>query len=192
MTYQSSQSDALPHRRASATPPGSLSPFSESAGSSGPGVSFWTEENIAHLTRLWSQDMSASRIGQVLGCSRNAVIGKAHRLGLAKRPSPIISKYTPEERAARREEKKRRAAERARRNQERLLAGGVLMKDLTETTCRFPIGHPDEPGFHFCGADSPIDRTYCEFHHAKCFKKESPGQGLQGEEHRRKAIEALG
>ena len=49
----------------------------------------WTQERIEELTRLWEAGQSASQIGRVLGMSKNAVIGKAHRLKLPARPSPI-------------------------------------------------------------------------------------------------------
>jgi GcrA cell cycle regulator len=50
----------------------------------------WTPEKIEELTRLWSEGLSITQIGKQLGLTRNAVVGKAHRLGLSKRPSPII------------------------------------------------------------------------------------------------------
>ncbi|MGQ3071658.1 MAG: GcrA family cell cycle regulator, partial [Ferrovibrionaceae bacterium] len=49
----------------------------------------WTAEKIEQLNKLWSEGMSITEIGKILGMTRNAVVGKAHRLGLAKRPSPI-------------------------------------------------------------------------------------------------------
>jgi GcrA cell cycle regulator len=49
----------------------------------------WTEEKIAELTRLWGGKLSTSAIGEKLGCSKNVVVGKAHRLGLPPLPSPI-------------------------------------------------------------------------------------------------------
>ena len=49
----------------------------------------WTEERLAILKELWDQKLSISKIGEKLGVSRNAIAGKAHRLGLEKRQSPI-------------------------------------------------------------------------------------------------------
>ena len=49
----------------------------------------WTEERLAELRKLWDQGLSISQIGDALGVSRNAIAGKAHRMGLPKRPSPI-------------------------------------------------------------------------------------------------------
>ncbi|HIP80004.1 MAG TPA: GcrA cell cycle regulator, partial [Kiloniellaceae bacterium] len=49
----------------------------------------WTEERVAELMRLWEAGRSASEIGRLLGVSKNSVVGKAHRMKLAARPSPI-------------------------------------------------------------------------------------------------------
>lgn len=49
----------------------------------------WTEERVSELTRLWSTGLSASEIGKILGVSKNSVVGKAHRMKLESRPSPI-------------------------------------------------------------------------------------------------------
>ena len=49
----------------------------------------WTEERLVQLRKLWDEGLSISQIGDALGVSRNAIAGKAHRMGLPKRPSPI-------------------------------------------------------------------------------------------------------
>ena len=49
----------------------------------------WTDERLAELKKLWAEGLSISQIGEALGVSRNAIAGKAHRMGLPKRPSPI-------------------------------------------------------------------------------------------------------
>ena len=50
----------------------------------------WTDEKVTELTKMWEAGRSITQIGKALGLTRNAVVGKAHRLGLSKRPSPII------------------------------------------------------------------------------------------------------
>ncbi|MBT7292761.1 MAG: GcrA cell cycle regulator, partial [Rhodospirillaceae bacterium] len=52
-------------------------------------MSTWTPERIAEITRLWGEGLTTAEIGKVVGVSKNAVVGKAHRLGLPARPSPI-------------------------------------------------------------------------------------------------------
>lgn len=63
--------------------------LSNSAGASVPAAFSWTEEAVATLTELWNAGMTASKIAKALGLNRNQVIGKAHRLKLGGRPSPI-------------------------------------------------------------------------------------------------------
>lgn len=111
----------------------------------------WTEERVARLKSLWSEGRTASQIATILGdVTRNAVIGKAHRLGLKGRPSPI------------RKEKVVAAPKPARRQ----VAAGVPARPsrVSDRQCHWPIGHPREPGFHFCGEPALADKPYCEEH----------------------------
>ena len=57
-------------------------------------VSVWNEERLGQLTKLWGQGLSITQIGLKLGVTRNAVVGKVHRMGLPKRQSPIAVSYT--------------------------------------------------------------------------------------------------
>lgn len=103
----------------------------------------WTDERVALLKDLWAQEMSASEIAKRLGgTTRNAVIGKAHRLGLSRKAAP--AKPKPQTTA-------------------------VL--HLSERMCRWPIGHPGEPGFHFCGNQAQPGRPYCAEHCAVAYRK---------------------
>lgn len=98
----------------------------------------WTPERTAALIALWHEDLSTSEIGRRLGVTKNAVIGKVHRLGLPqRRPSP---KAKPE-------------------------PVNVLKLDaLRAGMCSWPIGEPGEPGFHFCGSPAVIGKPYCGKH----------------------------
>lgn len=110
----------------------------------------WTEQRVATLTRLWEEGRSASQIAETLGdVSRNAVIGKAHRLGLKARPSPIRRQPAPP---------RPRPAARKRTK-------------VGERQCHWPIGHPREPGFHFCGEPAEPDRPYCAEHCAAAYRR---------------------
>lgn len=103
----------------------------------------WTEERIERLRQMWGQGMSASEIADSLGdVTRNAVIGKAHRLGLSGRPSPI------------------------RRQPSR----GATILALTERMCKWPVGDPRNADFHFCGNPAHPGVPYCAEHAAVAYQ----------------------
>jgi GcrA cell cycle regulator len=103
----------------------------------------WTDERIEQLRDLWNDGASASDIAEVLGdVTRNAVIGKAHRLGLTSRPSPI----------------KRRPNR------------GATILSLTERMCKWPVGDPKHADFHFCGKPSSQGMPYCAEHSALAYQ----------------------
>lgn len=146
----------------------------------------WTSERIEELRRLWADGMSASQIATSLGgVSRNAVIGKVHRLGLSGRVK------APQARAGR----QRAAVAPGRRTAAigptgRVMAagalavkvteepeiaplleaqivpfnGGVALMDLSASACRWPVGDPSDAAFAFCGARTPQGETYCRAH----------------------------
>lgn len=137
----------------------------------GPG---WTPERIETLTRLWNDGEAASVIADRLGeVTRNAVIGKVHRLGLAGR-------RTASRREPRRTSPRRNRAGRVsmRKPVLRLPSYPVAPDDLppapalmlsvgqlTDGTCHWPVGDPRLPGFGFCGAKSAAGRQpYCATH----------------------------
>jgi len=103
----------------------------------------WTDERVERLKELWAQGMSASEIADELGdISRNAVIGKAHRLGLSGRPSPIKKKPSK----------------------------GATILALTERMCKWPVGDPKNPDFHFCGKPALPGLPYCAEHAAMAYQ----------------------
>ena len=150
----------------------------------------WTEERIAELKRLWSEGYSASQIAERLGgITRNAVIGKAHRLHLPSRPSPIQRQIG--ERRMRSRPSMRPAAMRtttvdtvrapmpvpmiARPLPAKPMRTGPIdyssALTLTDRHCHWPIGHPNEAGFHFCGAPAVSGRPYCGAHCQQAYRK---------------------
>lgn len=112
----------------------------------------WTDERIEQLKALWADGLTTGEIGKQLGVSKNAVVGKAHRLGLKGRPSPIKRAAKPP----------RKAAPKAKEPEQKIRS----VVDLSAHTCRWPIGDPKEPGFHFCGAPSMSSKPYCREHAA--------------------------
>jgi len=135
----------------------------------------WTNELIHELTQLWDAGFSASHIGKRLGVSKNAVIGKAHRLKLPSRPSPIRAERTvPRLRppAPKTVLKPRpplevvpKAVPKPAPRPMRQRSGGP--------SCLWPIGDPGQPDFHFCGEPSVPGKPYCDGHCAKAYVTKS-------------------
>jgi GcrA cell cycle regulator len=200
----------------------------------------WTDERIDRLKELWTQGMTASQIADELGgVSRNAVIGKAHRLGLQSRPSPVKPNDMPDEiqpspfepeaqtaPAARPAEPEAeleadeesdsetasaaapQSAPAAPQPQIRSIGPGGFVRqapgeqqspippapprrlvpakpspeiadktgllDLNEKICKWPIGHPGEPDFHFCGAPANPGFPYCVEHCGVAYQAQIP------------------
>lgn len=131
----------------------------------------WTEERVAQLRQLWGNGKSASEIAEILGgVSRNAVIGKAHRLELSGRPSPIKRKEDEEEEevavaAPAAAEAQPVAVEKvAAKPVPERKSGGATILNLTERMCKWPIGDPRDKDFHFCGKASHGNLPYCIEH----------------------------
>lgn len=106
----------------------------------------WTEDRVKLLKKLWQSGKSTVEIGRMLGISKNAVVGKVHRLELTARPSPIKPEVKP--RAATKQKKPDR----------------VTLMDLKLTSCRWPMKDPRDADFHFCGAQSVTGKPYCQEH----------------------------
>lgn len=213
----------------------------------------WTDERVALLTKYWAEGHSASKIAELMGgLTRNAVIGKAHRLGLPGRPSPLrrkagASKTTKAKTAAKKPAKaaaenaepakkatkpkaepaKEVAAEAKKpaprkktepeaapvkaapvkeaapakpkveeaplkvvRVEPKLTVaaaakevlkpskkgrnGKLTLLDLNDRVCRWPIGHPDEPDFHFCGDPVNPGFPYCNDHCLEAYQAPQP------------------
>ena len=204
----------------------------------------WTDERIERLKTMWTQGSTASQIAEELGgVSRNAVIGKAHRLGLESRPSPVKAgeekekkaKPAPAPRAAKpaaapkpipaSAEPRESAADTPRQApaagasmqvkqadgttiQYRSVGPGGFIRqgpgdtqapippapprrlvpakpsaevadktsllDLNDRVCRWPMGHPGEPDFHFCGKSANPGYPYCVDHCGVAYQAQLP------------------
>ena len=110
----------------------------------------WTDERLEELKKLWAQGLSISQIGEALGVSRNAIAGKAHRMGLPKRPSPI-SKPKAEK------PKVEPVVE------EKDLPLRLELRQLvwSRSRCCWPTGDPKKNGFVFCGDTVVPGKPYC-------------------------------
>jgi GcrA cell cycle regulator len=140
----------------------------------------WTDERVELLKKLWADGLSASQIAAELGgITRNAVIGKVHRLGLsgrAKSPSSSVP----------RARKPRSSGHMMRVSRSSMRGNTALAYDyeaepepelidipveqrksllqLTEKTCKWPIGDPSAGEFYFCGGETATDLPYCVHH----------------------------
>jgi GcrA cell cycle regulator len=136
----------------------------------------WTEEAIAKLRTLWAEGLSTAEIGRRLNISKNAVVGKAHRLNLPPRPSPI--RRTEGDAAG----PKPNVPKRTQGPTLPPLAAsiGAPMPALRAimptpkssprvTPCCWPIGEPGTSSFHFCNAAAATGKPYCEEHAAVAY-----------------------
>src|SRR5271169_3372603 len=133
----------------------------------------WSDDRVEQLKSLWTEGLSASQIARALGgVTRNAVIGKVHRLGLAGRASPS------------RAERPRASVPKAPSLRAHVPPAPVVEEDplqmadgnfatvltISDRMCRWPIGDPAATEFHFCGRSPKSGSPYCEAHARKAYQ----------------------
>lgn len=153
----------------------------------------WTAQAIEQLRTLWAEGHSTAEIGRRMGVSKNAIVGKAHRLNLSARPSPIRRDPAAPARAAQRTLQPRRPPQlpvfRMPASQPALaprrvepapaprpvvappapVAQAAVVRSFPRSSnrsCCWPLGEPGTPGFHFCGGESIFGKPYCAEHAA--------------------------
>tara|TARA_B100001057_G_scaffold179463_1_gene180200 strand:- start:278 stop:772 length:495 start_codon:yes stop_codon:yes gene_type:complete len=131
----------------------------------------WTDEKVAKLKELWGNGSTASQIAEIIGgISRNAVIGKAHRLNLSAKIKTRTA--TSNENFENSLSEKNLKPKRGRRSKFKSLIiekdfepeNPKQLEELDENLCKWPIGHPNEKSFYFCGRASLKDFSYCKLH----------------------------
>ena len=131
----------------------------------------WNEEKVNKLKELWGKGNTASQIAEIIGgISRNAVIGKAHRLNLSAKIKTRTA--TSSKNFDSSLEDSNNKSKRGRKSKFRSLIiekdfepeNPKQLEELDEGSCKWPIGHPDEKKFYFCGRSSLKDFSYCKLH----------------------------
>ena len=131
----------------------------------------WNEEKVSKLKELWGKGNTASQIAEIIGgISRNAVIGKAHRLNLS---SKLKTKNASSNQKFSNNSDENNLKERKERKSK--FKSLIIEKDfepenpkkleeLDEGSCKWPNGHPEEEAFYFCGRSSLKNFSYCKLH----------------------------
>ena len=117
-------------------------------------TNYWTKQKVDRLTKLWEKGVSARDISEKLGnISRNAVIGKANRLGLSKKNIENT------------------------KIKQKSIDISSLVPNMTG--CKWPIGHPGDEDFYFCGKDTILNKPYCAEHCLVAYRKKDSSQKIK-------------
>ena len=130
----------------------------------------WNEQKVEKLKELWGKGSTASQIAEIIGgISRNAVIGKAHRLNLS---SKIKTRNASSSQNFDNSSEESSSKRKSRKSKFQSLIiekdfepeNPKKLEELDESSCKWPVGHPEEQSFYFCGRSSLKDFSYCKLH----------------------------
>ena len=147
----------------------------------------WTEEREQKLRELWEKDYTASQIAEMLGdTTRNAVIGKAHRLKLAARATSKQSRIPKRQNITANSVPNKQEGYISRKSRFKSLLldknfeaeNPKKLEELSNKNCRWPIGHPDEENFYFCGRNPVEGFSYCKLHVLYAFQPKNQKEEL--------------
>ena len=152
----------------------------------------WNEEKVEKLKELWGKGSTASQIAEIIGgISRNAVIGKAHRLNLSSKIKTRNTSSSQDIDNNSEENNSKQKRGRKSRFQSLIIEKDFepenpkKLEELDESSCKWPIGHPEEESFYFCGRSSLKDFSYCKLHLLYAYqpkgRKEEPNNDKEEE-----------
>jgi GcrA cell cycle regulator len=131
----------------------------------------WNEEKVEKLKELWGKGSTASQIAEIIGgISRNAVIGKAHRLNLSSKIKTRNASSSQNFDNSSDENSSKQRKDRKSKFQSLIIEKDFepenpkKLEELDESSCKWPVGHPEEQSFYFCGRSSLKDFSYCKLH----------------------------
>ena len=131
----------------------------------------WNEEKVEKLKELWGKGSTASQIAEIIGgISRNAVIGKAHRLNLSSKIKTRNASSGQNFNNSSEENSSKQKKDRKSKFQSLIIEKDFepenpkKLEELDESSCKWPVGHPEEQSFYFCGRSSLKDFSYCKLH----------------------------
>ena len=131
----------------------------------------WNEEKVSKLKELWGKGNTASQIAEIIGgISRNAVIGKAHRLNLSSKIKTRTTSSSQNFNNNLGENNSKQGQGRKSKFNSLIIEKDFepenpkKLEELDENSCKWPVGHPEEESFYFCGRSSLKDFSYCKLH----------------------------
>ena len=137
----------------------------------------WNQQKVDDLKKLWNEGVATSRIGEQLGFTKNAVIGKAFRLGLERRQnsrkktahSQSISSVTMYRESSNSSHSQITPKREVSRRREKFSFKKSIVGTGSFKSCQWPIGDPLEEGFHYCGGQNIPTKPYCIEHYKKAY-----------------------
>ena len=137
----------------------------------------WNQQKVEDLKKLWNEGVATSRIGEQLGFTKNAVIGKAFRLGLERRQnsrkktahSQSISSVTMYRESSNSSHSQITPKREVSRRREKFSFKKSIVGTGSFKSCQWPIGDPLEEGFHYCGGQNIPTKPYCIEHYKKAY-----------------------
>ena len=148
----------------------------------------WTPKKVSKLKELWGKGSTAAQVASIIGdVTRNAVIGKVYRLNLAVKSIPKNNNFKqvsqPHENATQTERITRRSKFKSLLLDKNFESENPKsLEELHDEVCRWPIGHPDETDFYFCGRKSMKDFSYCKLHVLYAFQPKNKKEDLLNKE----------